>query len=113
PRNKGKGKAKAMEDDDDKEEATQKFRKELEDFIVPTTFDNKLLASLLLPPSEYFEGNIGLPQGAKILDGQKGDITLVSPATRALVAIIALPTTWLITAGTRLVNILAGAVIAS
>ncbi|KAG6858816.1 hypothetical protein C0995_013721, partial [Termitomyces sp. Mi166 len=37
PRNKGKGKAKAMEDDDNKEEATQKFRKELEDFVVPTT----------------------------------------------------------------------------
>ncbi|KAG6858523.1 hypothetical protein C0995_015954, partial [Termitomyces sp. Mi166 len=32
-----KGKAKATEDDKDKEEATQKFRKELEDFVVPTT----------------------------------------------------------------------------
>ncbi|KAG6857864.1 hypothetical protein C0995_004632, partial [Termitomyces sp. Mi166 len=41
--NKGKGKAKVMEDDDNVEEATQKFRKELEDFIVPTTFDDKLL----------------------------------------------------------------------
>ncbi|KAG6899261.1 hypothetical protein C0995_006484, partial [Termitomyces sp. Mi166 len=80
-----KGKAKATEDDDDKEEATQKFRKELEDFVVPTTFDDKLLASLLLPPSEYYEEDIGLPQGAKILGGRKGDITLVSPATRALV----------------------------
>ncbi|KAG6871005.1 hypothetical protein C0995_009077, partial [Termitomyces sp. Mi166 len=32
-----------MEDDDDDEEATQKLRKELEDFVVPTTFDDKLL----------------------------------------------------------------------
>ncbi|KAG6894091.1 hypothetical protein C0995_015052, partial [Termitomyces sp. Mi166 len=85
PQNKGKGKAKAMEDDNDNEEATQKLRKELEDFMVLTTFDNKLLASLLLPPSEYFKGDSGLPQGAKILGGQKGDITLVLPATRALV----------------------------
>ncbi|KAG6871419.1 hypothetical protein C0995_004848 [Termitomyces sp. Mi166 len=84
PQNKGKGKAKATEDDDDEEEATQKLRKELEDFVVPTTFDDKLLASLLPPPSEYFKGDSGLPQGAKILGGQKGDITLVSPATRAL-----------------------------
>ncbi|KAG6859368.1 hypothetical protein C0995_009244 [Termitomyces sp. Mi166 len=38
-----KGKAKAMEDDDKEEEATQKFRKELKDFIVLTTFDDKLL----------------------------------------------------------------------
>ncbi|KAG6893579.1 hypothetical protein C0995_016657 [Termitomyces sp. Mi166 len=37
PCNKGKGKAKAMEDDKDEEgEATQKLRKELEDFMVPT-----------------------------------------------------------------------------
>ncbi|KAG6899244.1 hypothetical protein C0995_006510 [Termitomyces sp. Mi166 len=37
PCNKGKGKAKATEDDEDKEsEATQKLRKELEDFVVPT-----------------------------------------------------------------------------
>ncbi|KAG6870864.1 hypothetical protein C0995_010096, partial [Termitomyces sp. Mi166 len=48
-------------------------------------FDDKLLVSLLPPPSEYFEGDSGLPQGAKILGGQKGDITLVSPATRVLV----------------------------
>ncbi|KAG6893438.1 hypothetical protein C0995_000551, partial [Termitomyces sp. Mi166 len=73
-----------MEDDDNDEEATQKLRKELEDFVVPTTFDDKLLASLLPPPSEYYEGDIGLPRGAKISGGQKGDITLVSPATRAL-----------------------------
>ncbi|KAG6860261.1 hypothetical protein C0995_013532 [Termitomyces sp. Mi166 len=85
PCNKGKSKAKTTEDDDDKEEATQKFRKELEDFVVPTTFDNKLLVSLLPPPLEYYEGNIGLPRGAKILGGRKDDITLVSPATRALV----------------------------
>ncbi|KAG6871092.1 hypothetical protein C0995_008321 [Termitomyces sp. Mi166 len=39
PCNKGKGKAKAMEDDNDEEEATQKFRKELEDFVVLTTCD--------------------------------------------------------------------------
>ncbi|KAG6859652.1 hypothetical protein C0995_006200 [Termitomyces sp. Mi166 len=38
PHNKGKGKAKVTEDDEDEEEATQKFRKELEDFMVPTTF---------------------------------------------------------------------------
>ncbi|KAG6899948.1 hypothetical protein C0995_004591 [Termitomyces sp. Mi166 len=51
PCNKGKGKAKAMEDDKDEEgEATQKLRKELEDFVVPTKFDDKLLASLLPPP---------------------------------------------------------------
>ncbi|KAG6884857.1 hypothetical protein C0995_009846 [Termitomyces sp. Mi166 len=85
PQNKGKGKAKVTEDDDDDKEATQKLRKELEDFVVPTTFDDKLLASLLLPPSEYFEGDSRLPQGAKILGGQKGNITLVSPATRVLV----------------------------
>ncbi|KAG6880940.1 hypothetical protein C0995_003665, partial [Termitomyces sp. Mi166 len=74
-----------MEDDDDNEEMAQKLRKELEEFIAPTTFDNKLLASLLLPPSEYFEGDSGLPRGAKISGGRKGDITLVSPATRVLV----------------------------
>ncbi|KAG6859029.1 hypothetical protein C0995_012133 [Termitomyces sp. Mi166 len=85
PHNKGKGKAKVTENDKDEEEATQKFRKELEDFVVPTTFDDKLLVSLLLLPSEYYKGDIGLPQGAKILGGRKGDITLVSPATRALV----------------------------
>ncbi|KAG6870675.1 hypothetical protein C0995_011398 [Termitomyces sp. Mi166 len=56
-----KGKAKATEDDNDDKEAAQKLRKELEDFVVPTTFDNKLLASLLPPPSEYFEGDSGLP----------------------------------------------------
>ncbi|KAG6870365.1 hypothetical protein C0995_013518 [Termitomyces sp. Mi166 len=61
PQNKGKGKAKATEDDDDDKETAQKLRKELEDFVVPTTFDNKLLASLLPPPSEYFEENSGLP----------------------------------------------------
>ncbi|KAG6870087.1 hypothetical protein C0995_015298 [Termitomyces sp. Mi166 len=106
PQNKGKGKAKATEDDDDDEETAQKLRKELEEFVVPTTFDDKLLVSLLLPPSEYFKGDSGLPRGAKILGGQKGDIMLVSPATRALVlekngaiAIVVLLTTWQITAG--------------
>ncbi|KAG6870592.1 hypothetical protein C0995_011975 [Termitomyces sp. Mi166 len=85
PQNKGKGKAKATEDDNDDEETAQKLRKELEDFVVPTTFDDKLLASLLLPPSEYFEGDSRLPQGAKISGGQKGDIMLVLPAMRVLV----------------------------
>ncbi|KAG6859054.1 hypothetical protein C0995_011969 [Termitomyces sp. Mi166 len=40
PHNKGKGKAKVTENDDNEEEATQKFRKELEDFVVPTTCDH-------------------------------------------------------------------------
>ncbi|KAG6859185.1 hypothetical protein C0995_010859, partial [Termitomyces sp. Mi166 len=82
----GKGKAKAMEDDEDEEgEATQKLRKELEDFVVLTKFDDKLLVNLLLLLSEYYEGNIGLPQGAKISGGRKGDIILVLPAMWALV----------------------------
>ncbi|KAG6871568.1 hypothetical protein C0995_003002, partial [Termitomyces sp. Mi166 len=39
PWNKGKGKAKAMKDDkDEKGEATQKLRKELEDFVVLPKF---------------------------------------------------------------------------
>ncbi|KAG6867438.1 hypothetical protein C0995_004923, partial [Termitomyces sp. Mi166 len=74
-----------MEDDDNNEEMAQKLRKELEEFVAPITFDDKLLASLLPPPSEYFKGDRGLPQGAKISGGRKGDITLVLPATRALV----------------------------
>ncbi|KAG6858654.1 hypothetical protein C0995_014968 [Termitomyces sp. Mi166 len=74
-----------MEDDNDDKETAQKLRKKLEEFVAPTTFDDKLLASLLLPPSEYFEGNSRLPRGAKISGGQKGDITLVLPAMRALV----------------------------
>ncbi|KAG6880878.1 hypothetical protein C0995_004009, partial [Termitomyces sp. Mi166 len=37
PWNKGKGKAKAMEDDDNDEEMAQKLRKELEEFVAPTT----------------------------------------------------------------------------
>ncbi|KAG6870228.1 hypothetical protein C0995_014461 [Termitomyces sp. Mi166 len=89
PHNKGKGKANVTEDNEDKEEATQKFRKELEDFVVLTTFDDKLLASLLPPLLEYYKGDIGL------------------------LAIIALLTIWLITAGTQLANILAGTVIAN
>ncbi|KAG6871757.1 hypothetical protein C0995_000385 [Termitomyces sp. Mi166 len=84
PRNKGKGKAKVTEDDKDKEgEATQKLRKELEDFM----FDDKLLASLLLPPLEYYEGDIGV--------------------------IVALPTIWLSNISIQLANVLAGAVVAS
>ncbi|KAG6882035.1 hypothetical protein C0995_016161 [Termitomyces sp. Mi166 len=35
-----------MQDDDNDEETAQKLRKELEDFVVPTTFDNKLLSTL-------------------------------------------------------------------
>ncbi|KAG6870515.1 hypothetical protein C0995_012461, partial [Termitomyces sp. Mi166 len=108
------------QDDNDNEETAQKLRKELEEFVAPTTFDDKLLVSLLPPPLEYFEGDSGLPRGTKILGGQKGDITLVSPAMRALVlekngaiVIVVLPTTWLITAGIRLASVLAGAVIAS
>ncbi|KAG6886583.1 hypothetical protein C0995_006760, partial [Termitomyces sp. Mi166 len=86
PCNKGKGKAKAMEEDEDEEgEAAQKLRKELEDFVVPTKFDDKLLASLLPPPMEYYEGDIELLHSAKISGGRKGDITLVSPAMLALV----------------------------
>ncbi|KAG6894466.1 hypothetical protein C0995_014286, partial [Termitomyces sp. Mi166 len=37
PQNKGKGKAKATEDDNNDKKTAQKLRKELEDFIVPTT----------------------------------------------------------------------------
>ncbi|KAG6871008.1 hypothetical protein C0995_009063 [Termitomyces sp. Mi166 len=85
PQNKGKGKAKAMEDDNDDEETAQKLKTKLEEFIAPITFDDKLLASLLPPPSEYFKGDSRLPQGAKISGGRKGDITLVLPAMRALV----------------------------
>ncbi|KAG6860850.1 hypothetical protein C0995_006825 [Termitomyces sp. Mi166 len=74
PCNKSKGKVKETEEDEDKEgEAAQELRKELEDFVV------------LTKPSEYYEGDIGLPQGAKILDGRQGDIMLVSPAMRVLV----------------------------
>ncbi|KAG6898742.1 hypothetical protein C0995_008624, partial [Termitomyces sp. Mi166 len=50
-----------------------------------TKFDNKLLASLLPPLTEYYKGDIGLLQGAKILGGRKGDIMLVLPATWVLV----------------------------
>ncbi|KAG6859156.1 hypothetical protein C0995_011092 [Termitomyces sp. Mi166 len=110
PRNKDKGKAKAMEDDEDEEsEAIQNLRKELKDFMVPTKFNDNLLASLLLPPLKYYEGDIGLPQGAKVSGRRKGDITLVSPA----IVIVALPTIWLINVGTQLVNVLAGAVVAN
>ncbi|KAG6860313.1 hypothetical protein C0995_012811, partial [Termitomyces sp. Mi166 len=66
PHNKSKGKAKATEDDKDKEdEATRKLRKELKDFMVLTKFDDKLLASLLPPLSEYYEGDIELPMQKK------------------------------------------------
>ncbi|KAG6860332.1 hypothetical protein C0995_012566 [Termitomyces sp. Mi166 len=59
PCNKGKGKAKVMEEDEDKEgEAAQKLRKELEDFMVLTKFDNKLLASLLPPPMEFYKRDV-------------------------------------------------------
>ncbi|KAG6898781.1 hypothetical protein C0995_008385 [Termitomyces sp. Mi166 len=74
PPMRGKGKAKAMEDVDNDKETAQKLRKELEEFVVLTTFDDKLLVSLLPPPLEYFKGDSGLPRGAKILGGRKGDI---------------------------------------
>ncbi|KAG6859463.1 hypothetical protein C0995_008288, partial [Termitomyces sp. Mi166 len=62
PCNKGKGKAKAMEENKDEEgETAQKLRKELENFVVLTKFDNNLLASLLLPPTEYYKEDIELP----------------------------------------------------
>ncbi|KAG6887460.1 hypothetical protein C0995_015090 [Termitomyces sp. Mi166 len=69
---KDKGKAKAMEEDDDNEdEATQTLREELKNFVVPTTFSDKDLAGLLPPLMEYYEGDVGLPQGARILNGRK------------------------------------------
>ncbi|KAG6870961.1 hypothetical protein C0995_009404, partial [Termitomyces sp. Mi166 len=71
PQNKGKGKAKATEDDDNEEEAAQKLRKELEHFMVLTTFDDKLLASLLPPPSEYFKGDSCLWNGVGIRTQKK------------------------------------------
>ncbi|KAG6889545.1 hypothetical protein C0995_016672 [Termitomyces sp. Mi166 len=82
---KGKGKAKAMEEtnDEDEDEVTRKLWQELEDFVVSTTFDNKQLAKLL-PPSKYFEKNVGL-LCTKISGGRKTDLTLVVPATQVLV----------------------------
>ncbi|KAG6871347.1 hypothetical protein C0995_005751, partial [Termitomyces sp. Mi166 len=79
---KGKGKAKATEEDEDDDKATNKLWQELEDFVVPTTFDNKQLATLLLPLSEYSERNVKLPRGTKISDERKPDLTLVAPATQ-------------------------------
>ncbi|KAG6859492.1 hypothetical protein C0995_007989 [Termitomyces sp. Mi166 len=78
-----------MEDDDNDEEMAQKLRKELEEFVVLTTFDDKLLASLLPPPSEYFKGDSGLPQGTKISGGRKEDITTQKkhPPLAALVVV--------------------------
>ncbi|KAG6859361.1 hypothetical protein C0995_009292 [Termitomyces sp. Mi166 len=40
PQNKGKAKAKATEDDDNDKETAQKLRKELEEFVAPTTCDH-------------------------------------------------------------------------
>ncbi|KAG6898628.1 hypothetical protein C0995_009072, partial [Termitomyces sp. Mi166 len=48
PQNKGKGKAKVTEDDDNDEETAQKLRKELEDFVVPTTLWHRV-AIVVLP----------------------------------------------------------------
>ncbi|KAG6886486.1 hypothetical protein C0995_007417 [Termitomyces sp. Mi166 len=80
-----KGKGKAMEEDQDEEEAIQRYKQELADFGVPTTFNDKLLASLLPPPTEYYVGDVGLLHGAKISGGRKGEIMLVSLTMRALV----------------------------
>ncbi|KAG6871466.1 hypothetical protein C0995_004373 [Termitomyces sp. Mi166 len=86
PPSKGKGKAKVMEEDNDEEdEVTQKLREELKIFIVLTKFSNKPLAGLLLPLMEYYEEDIGLSQGAKILGRRKGKLMLVVPAMQALV----------------------------
>ncbi|KAG6858760.1 hypothetical protein C0995_014102, partial [Termitomyces sp. Mi166 len=70
-------KGKAMEEDEDEEEAIQRYKQEL--------FNDKLLVSLLPPPMEYYVGDVGLPRGAKISGGRKGEIMLVLPMTRALV----------------------------
>ncbi|KAG6871635.1 hypothetical protein C0995_002054 [Termitomyces sp. Mi166 len=66
---KGKGKAKATEEDDEEEgEATQKLRKKLEIFLVLT----KIFGEFTAAADGYYEEDIGLPQGAKILGGRKG-----------------------------------------
>ncbi|KAG6895927.1 hypothetical protein C0995_012020 [Termitomyces sp. Mi166 len=53
--NKGKGKVKVMEDDDDEEEAAQKFRKELEDFVV-LTICNRCIANNMADHCWYLTG---------------------------------------------------------
>ncbi|KAG6881946.1 hypothetical protein C0995_016527, partial [Termitomyces sp. Mi166 len=55
PCNKGKGKAKVTEDDDNDKEATQKLRKELEDFMVPTTC-NHCIANNMADHCWYLTG---------------------------------------------------------
>ncbi|KAG6897562.1 hypothetical protein C0995_010328 [Termitomyces sp. Mi166 len=74
-----------MEEDEDEEEVIQRYKQELADFVVPTTFNDKLLASLLPLPMEYYVGDVGLLCSAKISGGRKGEIMLVLPMTRALV----------------------------
>ncbi|KAG6897791.1 hypothetical protein C0995_010148 [Termitomyces sp. Mi166 len=62
----GKGKAKAMEDDDDDEETAQKLRKELEEFVVPTTHVK------LVQVAKAFLEQQGKPSQFFILEGYKG-----------------------------------------
>ncbi|KAG6860448.1 hypothetical protein C0995_011041 [Termitomyces sp. Mi166 len=85
-RAKEKGKAKATKEnkDDNENKVTQKKCQELKDFVVPMTFTKKELAALLLLLSEYFEKDVGLLKGAKILSGRKAELVLAVPATRAL-----------------------------
>ncbi|KAG6859857.1 hypothetical protein C0995_002877 [Termitomyces sp. Mi166 len=79
---KGKEKVKVTEEDNDNEDkAMQKLWKKLENFVVSTTFSNKELAALLLLPIKYYEADVGLPQGAKILGRRKSELVLVAPAT--------------------------------
>ncbi|KAG6870508.1 hypothetical protein C0995_012524, partial [Termitomyces sp. Mi166 len=68
----GKGKTKVMKEsnNDDKDETTCKLQQELEDFVVLPTLDDKQLAMLLLPPSEFFEKN-GKLLGSFVLEGFK------------------------------------------
>ncbi|KAG6859990.1 hypothetical protein C0995_000771 [Termitomyces sp. Mi166 len=75
----GKGKIKATEDDnDDKDKATQTLWEELKNFVLSATFSDKELVALLPLSTEYYEGDVDLPQGAKILGGRKGELTLVN-----------------------------------
>ncbi|KAG6886868.1 hypothetical protein C0995_003811 [Termitomyces sp. Mi166 len=89
---KGKGKAKVTEEDDDEEDkATQTLWEELENFIVPAIvlsyvqFSNKESVALVLLLMEYYEGDMGLLRGAKILGERKGKLTLVAPVMQVLV----------------------------
>ncbi|KAG6859979.1 hypothetical protein C0995_001024 [Termitomyces sp. Mi166 len=86
-RRKGKGKAKATEKnkDDNEDEVIKKMCQEIEDFVVPMTFADEELAVLLLPSSEYFEKDAGLPKGAKISGRRKAELVLAVPVTQVLV----------------------------